>query len=157
MLKLWKIFHQPMPSIRRWLELLFIGHHPKKDGKLAESVTNLEKAIELGKNKYEKSSGGFREAFNLAIYYHAAGQTLTAYSLYEKTISAGATEEWLKMAIQDLEELLSIFPNEKEFEKTLTMVKKRLVHSKASPDLHFIVSPFRFYACFLAHQLLYFV
>lgn len=103
-----------------------LGIAQKKDGKLTESIINLEKAINLGKNKYEKSGCSFREAFNLAIYYLAAGQTQAAYALYGKTIAAGATDEWLNMAIQDLEELLSIFCNEKEFETALAMIKAAL-------------------------------
>ncbi|MCG3120403.1 MAG: hypothetical protein ALAOOOJD_03089 [bacterium] len=103
-----------------------LGITQKKCGMLIDFTKNLEKAIKLGKIDYEKTGGSFREAFNLAIYYLVAEQNQTAYLLYEKTIAAGATKESLKDAKDDLDELTSLFPEEKEFEKALALVKKAL-------------------------------
>ncbi len=83
----------------------------------------------LGKHQYEKSGKGLKDALGLLIAYLATGQTQEAYSVYERAIKTNKDEESLKEAIEILEVLYSIFPEEKEFEMAMAMLKEALSSS----------------------------
>ncbi|WP_392481179.1 tetratricopeptide repeat protein [Nostoc sp. C110] len=73
--------------------------------------SDLALAINLAKERYEKDAKNSRNAFNLAIYYLAAHYTQPAEQLYQRTLSQGASLERIRIAIHDLNNFLTIFPN----------------------------------------------
>ncbi|MEH1865472.1 MAG: tetratricopeptide repeat protein [Nostoc sp.] len=73
--------------------------------------TDLALAIKLAKQHYEKNAKDSRNAFNLALYYLAAHYIQPAEQLYRYTLSQGASLERIRIAIQDLNDFLNIFPN----------------------------------------------
>ncbi|MEH2050530.1 tetratricopeptide repeat protein [Nostoc sp.] len=73
--------------------------------------SDLALAIKLAKERYEKDATNSRNAFNLAIYYLAANYTQPAEQLYQRTLSQGASLERIRIAIHDLNNFLTIFPN----------------------------------------------
>ncbi|MCC5622362.1 tetratricopeptide repeat protein [Nostoc sp. CHAB 5715] len=72
---------------------------------------DLALAIKLAKQHYEKDTKDWRNTFNLALYYLAAHYTQPAEQLYRYTLSQGASLERIHIAIQDLNDFLTVFPN----------------------------------------------
>ncbi|BBD68799.1 tetratricopeptide repeat protein [Nostoc commune NIES-4072] len=72
---------------------------------------DLALAIKLAKQHYEKDTKDWRNTFNLALYYLAAHYTQPAEQLYRYTLSQGASLERIRIAIQDLNDFLTVFPN----------------------------------------------
>jgi len=73
--------------------------------------SDLALAIKVAKERYEKDAKNSRNAFNLALYYLAAHYTQPAEQLYRRTLSQGASLERIRIAIHDLNNFLTIFPN----------------------------------------------
>ncbi|AUB36818.1 Tetratricopeptide [Nostoc flagelliforme CCNUN1] len=76
-----------------------------------KAQTDLALAIKLAKQHYEKDTKDWRNTFNLALYYLAAHYTQPAEQLYQYTLSQGASLERIRIAIQDLNDFLTVFPD----------------------------------------------
>ncbi|QHG16789.1 hypothetical protein [Nostoc sp. ATCC 53789] len=72
---------------------------------------DLALAMKLAKEHYEKDARNWRNSFNLALYYLAAQYNQPAEHLYRHTISQGASLERIRIAVQDLNDFLAVFPN----------------------------------------------
>ncbi|MEH2162756.1 MAG: tetratricopeptide repeat protein [Nostoc sp.] len=72
---------------------------------------DLALAMKLAKEYYEKDSKNWRNSFNLALYYLAAQYNQPAEQLYRHTISQGASLERIRIAVQDLNDFLTVFPD----------------------------------------------
>jgi tetratricopeptide (TPR) repeat protein len=72
---------------------------------------DLALAMKLAKQHYEKDARNWRNSFNLALYYLAAQYNQPAEQLYRYTLSQGASIERIRIAIQDLNDFLAVFPN----------------------------------------------
>ncbi|MDZ8079399.1 MAG: hypothetical protein RMX35_09920, partial [Nostoc sp. DcaGUA01] len=72
---------------------------------------DLALAIKLAKQNYEKDTKDWCNAFNLALYYLAAQYNQPAEKLYCYVLSQGASSEYIREAIQDLNDFLTVFPN----------------------------------------------
>ncbi|OKH34402.1 hypothetical protein FACHB389_15740 [Nostoc calcicola FACHB-389] len=75
---------------------------------------DLELAMKLAKEHYEKDPKNWRNAFNLALYYLAAQYNQPAEQLYRRILSQGASLNIriaIQIAIQDLNNFLAVFPN----------------------------------------------
>jgi tetratricopeptide (TPR) repeat protein len=83
-------------------------------GRVDKAGADLTAATERALELYRKRPRDWRNAFNLAIYYLAAGEPREAERLYVETLSAGAPSHAIHAAIRDLEDYLSLFPGHSE-------------------------------------------
>ena len=72
---------------------------------------DLALAIKLAKQHYEKDAKDWSNAFNLALYYLAAQYNQPAERLYRHVLSQGTSSEFIREAIQDLNDFLTVFPD----------------------------------------------
>ncbi|MEH1975914.1 MAG: tetratricopeptide repeat protein [Nostoc sp.] len=72
---------------------------------------DLALAMKLAKEYYEKDAKNWRNSFNLALYYLSAQYNQPAEQLYRHTLSQGASLERIRIAVQDLNDFLAVFPN----------------------------------------------
>jgi tetratricopeptide (TPR) repeat protein len=73
--------------------------------------TDLAQAIRLAQAKYEKDPEGWYSTFNLALYHLAVGENKPAEHFYRDAIRRNAPTAMIQMAIQDLADFLTVFPN----------------------------------------------
>ncbi|RCJ41975.1 hypothetical protein A6770_35695 [Nostoc minutum NIES-26] len=73
---------------------------------------DLALAIKLAKQHYEKDTRNWRNAFNLALYYLAVQYTRPAEQLYRYALSQSAASNRIREAIQNLNDYLTVFPND---------------------------------------------
>ncbi|MBN2090186.1 tetratricopeptide repeat protein, partial [candidate division KSB1 bacterium] len=71
---------------------------------------DLSQAIQLSGSKFSENPQDWRISFNLALYYLVDNQTEKSLDLYQKTANECTNIEFIKPAIDDLEELLFEFP-----------------------------------------------
>jgi tetratricopeptide (TPR) repeat protein len=71
---------------------------------------DLETAIRLSSEKFQNSPRNSRNAFNLALYYLAASQFEQGKQLYKDTLQKGISVRLKEEAIQDLNEINQLFP-----------------------------------------------
>ncbi|MEM9819224.1 MAG: tetratricopeptide repeat protein, partial [Cyanobacteria bacterium P01_D01_bin.6] len=76
-----------------------------------DAKTDLNQAIKLANQNYETDLDNHRNTFNLALYCLVARQPDKAKKFYQEAFSRRAPIPRLKAATQDLQDLLSIFPN----------------------------------------------
>ena len=79
-----------------------------------KAQADLALAMKLAKEHYAKDPQNWRNSFNLALYYLAAEYNQPAEQLYRHTLSQGASFDIriaIKVAIQDLNDFLTVFPN----------------------------------------------
>ncbi|MBE9006604.1 tetratricopeptide repeat protein [Fortiea sp. LEGE XX443] len=76
-----------------------------------KSQADLALAINIAQQRYEKDAYNWQNVFNLAIYYLADEYTKPAEELYHHALFHCPLVELKFEAIQDLNELLTIFPN----------------------------------------------
>jgi len=101
-------------------------------GQVEQAKTDLSQAIRLAQADHEKDPECWRNTFNLALYYLAAGEDEQAKSFYRDTLRRAAPPPRIRAALQDLENFLTIFPAhrlaraahqvlQKELQKRLTL------------------------------------
>ncbi|NET62454.1 MAG: hypothetical protein F6K47_42055 [Symploca sp. SIO2E6] len=71
---------------------------------------DLNKAIQIAQNKHTEKPDNCRNTFNLALYHLVAGNLSTAQEFYQTAIQQGASQFQIREAIQDLTDLLRVFP-----------------------------------------------
>ncbi|MCX7592155.1 MAG: tetratricopeptide repeat protein [Fischerella sp.] len=67
-------------------------------------------AIKIAKRRYEQDTQDWRNTFNIALYYLAVEFYPTVESLYRYAIAQGASREYIRKAVHDLDDFLTIFP-----------------------------------------------
>ena len=79
-----------------------------------KAQTDFANAIKLAKPKYEENPQDWQNTLNLALYYLAFDDISTAKQLYEFVIYQDVLQGYIDMAIRDLDDFLTVFPNHKE-------------------------------------------
>jgi len=74
--------------------------------------TDLDRAIQLAQQQSVQDPQDFRNCFNLALYHLVAGYDDRARDLYAQALSLSPPPERIRDALQDVEELLAIFPDQ---------------------------------------------
>jgi tetratricopeptide (TPR) repeat protein len=87
---------------------------------------DLVKAIQLSQQEQTKKPDNHRNTFNLAVYHLVAGNLLTALEFYQSALQQGATQTKIRDAIQDLKDLLQLFPNNTAAQQTKEMLEKKI-------------------------------
>lgn len=92
--------------------LVYLALRQKDQGQ-----ADLNKAIQSAQQRYEKDTQNWlnlgsqwRNGFNVAIYYLAAGKTEQAERQYQKLLSKKPSTYILREAIRDLDDFLFLFP-----------------------------------------------
>ncbi|MEH2344608.1 MAG: hypothetical protein V7K22_23755 [Nostoc sp.] len=101
-----------------------------------KAQTDLALAIKLAKQNYEKDTKDWRNAFNLAIYYLAAQYTQPAKRFYSYVLSQGASFEFIREAIQVLNDFLTIFPNHVQATPIRQLLQSSLNSDKSLDNLY---------------------
>lgn len=73
--------------------------------------SDLDRAIQQAQQKYKDNHRQSRNTFNLAIYYVVANEVEQAKHFYGDALRRGAPQARIQEAIQDLEDILKLFPN----------------------------------------------
>jgi len=76
-----------------------------------ESKADLSEAIRIADTKYEENKLEWNNALNLALYFLANGQISEANEIYTQA-KAQADISWIRMAVGDLKEYLSVLPDQ---------------------------------------------
>jgi len=71
---------------------------------------DLNNAIQIAQDKHTQKSDNCNNTFNLALYHLVAGNPSTAQELYQAALQKGASQFQIREAIQDLTDLLLVFP-----------------------------------------------
>jgi len=82
-------------------------------GHIEQARIDLAQAILLARVKYEKDPEDWRNTFNLALYYLTAAADDQAKHFYRDALRRGAPAPLIRMALQDLADFLTVFPNHK--------------------------------------------
>ena len=75
-----------------------------------KAQTDIANAVKLAKPKYDENPQDWQNTLNLALYYLAADYIPTAKQLYELALSQNALPGYIRMAIRDLDDFLTVFP-----------------------------------------------
>ena len=73
--------------------------------------TDLDLAIKLAQQGHEKDAKNWRNTFNLAVYYLAAGAIEQSKTLYREALSNDAPLGRIRVALRDLDDFLTVFPD----------------------------------------------
>jgi len=79
--------------------------------KTENATADIQQAITLAQQTYEADSQDSRNTFNLAIYHLVVGNPDKAKRLSQEAISKSTPNIYIKEAIRDLEDLLTVLPN----------------------------------------------
>lgn len=72
--------------------------------------SDLTQAIQLAKAAYEKDTSNHQNTLNLALYYLVFRNLPTAQKLYQAVLQQNPPNGYIQEALQDLQDLLTIFP-----------------------------------------------
>lgn len=87
---------------------------------------DLDRAIQLAQQRYDDDSQNHRNTFNLALYHLVARNKAQAEHFYRDALNRGAAKEQIREAIQDLEDLLTVFPEQPWAQTVKAALEKRL-------------------------------
>ncbi|BAY76665.1 hypothetical protein NIES25_31220 [Nostoc linckia NIES-25] len=90
----------------------------------AEADLNI--AIEIAHQKHTEKPDNSRNTFNLALYHLVAGNLLTAQELYQTTLEQTPLQTQVRDAIQDLKDLLRVFPENTYAQQVKALLEKKL-------------------------------
>ena len=79
---------------------------------------DLRQAVGIAQVRYDEKRADWWNTLNLALYFLAGGDRVSAARLYEDTLAGGPSEAVLREAIDDLDEFLQLFP-QNEFARTM--------------------------------------
>jgi tetratricopeptide (TPR) repeat protein len=100
-----------------------LGICQKKLGRMAESTQNLNRAIQIGSQNFKDNPNDNRAALNLALYCLAGGQKERGLSLYQQTMAKSVHAIVVEEAREDLNQLRALFPEDKDLENALALLK----------------------------------
>ena len=75
-----------------------------------KSRIDFDNAVEFARPKYNENPQNWQNTLNLALYYLAADYIPTAKQLYELALSQNASLGYIRAAIRDLDDFLTVFP-----------------------------------------------
>ncbi len=87
---------------------------------------DLDAAIEIAQQKHTEKPDNYQNTFNLALYYLVAGNLSTAQELYQTTLEQTASQIKIREAIQDLKDLLRVFPENIHAQQVKALLEKKL-------------------------------
>jgi tetratricopeptide (TPR) repeat protein len=93
---------------------------------IPEAQNDLKQAIRLAQQEYSKKPEDWRVIFNLALYYLTIGNIEQARFFYRDAIDRGAPSDRIQVAIEDLEDFLTVFPDHAMAKSARDALKKRL-------------------------------
>ena len=79
-----------------------------------KAKNELANAVKLAKPKYDENPQNWQNTLNLALYYLTADYIPIAKQLYELALSQNALPGYICMAIRDLDDFLTVFPEHSE-------------------------------------------
>ncbi len=71
---------------------------------------DYQTAIQLVQQELQNKPDDFRNLFNLALYYLANNQSDLSKQTYQQGLKRGAKAHRIRIAVQDLNEFLKVFP-----------------------------------------------
>ncbi|QMS87841.1 tetratricopeptide repeat protein [Nostoc edaphicum CCNP1411] len=93
----------------------------------AESAeADLNIAIQIAQQKYTEKPDNCQNTFNLALYHLVAGNLSTAQELYQTALEQTALQTQIRDAIQDLKDLLRVFPENTSAQEVKAVLEKKL-------------------------------
>jgi len=96
-------------------------------GHIEQSRIDLAQAILLARVKYEKDPEHWLNTFNLGLYYLAAAAADDqAKHFYRDALRRGAPAHRIRVALQDLADFLTVFPNHKLARAVQQVLQKEL-------------------------------
>ncbi|NEP19303.1 MAG: tetratricopeptide repeat protein, partial [Leptolyngbya sp. SIO4C1] len=87
---------------------------------------NLTQAIQLAQQDYQKDASNYRNTLNLALYFLVACKLDRAKHFYQDALSQRPSTFLISEAIQDLQDLLTIFPNYPSAEEIQIFLQRQL-------------------------------
>ena len=87
---------------------------------------DLNIAIEIAQQKHTKKTGNCENTFNLALYHLVAGNLSSAQELYQTALEQTALQTKIRNAIQDLKDLLRVFPENTSAQEVKAVLEKKL-------------------------------
>jgi len=87
---------------------------------------DLNIAIEIAQQKHTKKPGNYENTFNLALYHLVAGNLSSAQELYQTALEQTALQTKIRNAIQDLKDLLRVFPENTSAQEVKAVLEKKL-------------------------------
>lgn len=91
-----------------------------------KAQADFDLAIQLAQQGYEKDPQDWCNTINLALYYLAAGNLEQAKHFYRDALSRGVSLEYIKMAVRDLDNFLTIFPEHQQAKSVRQALQKKL-------------------------------
>jgi tetratricopeptide (TPR) repeat protein len=95
-------------------------------GQLEQAQTDLNQALSLAQTAYTKEPENWDITFNLALYYLAANKDEQAKHYYRDALRRVAPIPDIQFALQDLEDFLMVFPNDRLGRLVQQVLQKRL-------------------------------
>ncbi|MBD2166449.1 tetratricopeptide repeat protein [Calothrix membranacea FACHB-236] len=90
----------------------------------AEADLNI--AIEIAQQKHTEKPDNYENTFDLALYHLVAGNLSTAQELYQTTLEQNTVQTKFRDAIQNLKDLLRVFPENTPAQQMKAMLEKKL-------------------------------
>lgn len=90
------------------------------------SKIDLDGAIEISKKKYTENPADNNNTFNLALYYLVSAEIPTAQNFYQIAIQHNPSDNDIRDAIRDLEDLLKVLNDVPSTQQTIEELKQHL-------------------------------
>ena len=87
---------------------------------------DLDTAIQLAQQKYTEKPKNCQNVFNLALYHLVAGNLPTATEFYQTALQQTASQSKIQEAIQDLKDLLQVFPQHPTAQQVIATLEQKL-------------------------------
>ncbi|MCY7323723.1 MAG: tetratricopeptide repeat protein, partial [Phormidesmis sp. CAN_BIN36] len=95
-------------------------------GQVEQAKADLAQALYLAQADYEKDPEDWVNTFNLALYHLAAKEDEQAKSFYRDALRRDAPAPRIRLALQDLENFLTIFPDHRLARAAHQVLQKEL-------------------------------
>jgi len=93
---------------------------------LDNAKADIARAIDLAQKDYSDNPENHRNTLNLASYYLIANNIEQAKHFYSDALRRGASQARIQAAVQDLEDLLKVFPNHAAAQQIREALLKRM-------------------------------
>ncbi|MBW4519309.1 MAG: tetratricopeptide repeat protein [Scytolyngbya sp. HA4215-MV1] len=87
---------------------------------------DFDRAIQIAQQEYDEEPEHWNNTFNLALYHLAAGNLAQMKHFYQDALNRGAPQARIQAAIQDLEDLLRMFPEHEWAQKAKAGLEQRI-------------------------------
>jgi tetratricopeptide (TPR) repeat protein len=87
---------------------------------------DLNKAIQIAQQEQTEKPSNYQNTFNLAIYHLIAGNLSNAQEFYQSALHECASLVKIRVAIQDLKDLLRVFPENTAAQQIKVMLEEKI-------------------------------